>query len=130
MEQSIGSAEFAEHLFTQGRGGPEIRPFSESAEVACRSCSIPLQRTITDFGADASFGGGTTRKLKEHYGIEVPATVIRAITERHGESMSEMERRQRLTQGNSKLDPTLPCPRLAKVRRLWIPKNWEVTKRD
>jgi predicted transcriptional regulator of viral defense system len=38
--------------------------------------------------------------------------------------------RQRLTQGNSKLDPTLPCPRLVKVWRLWIPKNWEETKRD
>jgi predicted transcriptional regulator of viral defense system len=38
--------------------------------------------------------------------------------------------RQRLTQGNSKLDPKLPCPRLVKVWRLWIPKNWEETKRD
>ncbi len=38
--------------------------------------------------------------------------------------------RQRLTQGNSKLDPTLPCPRLVKIWRLWIPKNWEVIKRD
>ncbi|MGH9991209.1 MAG: UPF0236 family transposase-like protein [Nitrososphaera sp.] len=71
-----------------------IRPFSESAEVVCRTCSIPLQRTITDFGADASFGGGAAAKLKEHYGIEVPATVIRAITEKHGEAMGEIERQQ------------------------------------
>ena len=38
--------------------------------------------------------------------------------------------RKRLTQGNSKLDPALPCPRLVKAWRLWIPKSWEVAKRD
>jgi predicted transcriptional regulator of viral defense system len=32
--------------------------------------------------------------------------------------------RQRLTQGNAKLDPALPCRRLVKAWRLWIPKNW------
>jgi Uncharacterised protein family (UPF0236) len=71
-----------------------IRPFSESAEVDCRGCSIPLQRTITDFGADDSFGRGASAKLKEHYGIEVPATVIRAVTEKHGEAMLGMQRQE------------------------------------
>jgi predicted transcriptional regulator of viral defense system len=33
--------------------------------------------------------------------------------------------RQRLTEGNAKLDPALPCRRLVKAWRLWIPKNWE-----
>jgi predicted transcriptional regulator of viral defense system len=33
--------------------------------------------------------------------------------------------RQRLTEGNAKLDPALPCRRLVKSWRLWIPKNWE-----
>ena len=71
-----------------------IRPFSESAEVECRSCSLPLQRTITDFGADASFGRGVSAKLREHYGIEVPATVIRAVTEKHGAAMLEIQRQE------------------------------------
>lgn len=71
-----------------------IRPFSESAEVECRGCSMPLQRTITDFGADDSFVRGATAKLKEHYGIEVPATVIRAVTERHGEAMLQMQQQE------------------------------------
>ena len=75
-----------------GRIGAVIRPFSELAEVECRSCSLPLQRTITDFGADDSFGRGALAKLKEHYGIEVPATVIRNVTEKHGEAMLEMQR--------------------------------------
>ena len=33
--------------------------------------------------------------------------------------------RQRLTEGNAKLDPALPCRRLVKAWRLWIPKNWD-----
>lgn len=33
--------------------------------------------------------------------------------------------RERLTQGNAKLDPALPYNRLVKAWRLWIPKNWE-----
>lgn len=32
--------------------------------------------------------------------------------------------RQRLTEGNAKLDPALPCRRLVKAWRLWIPKTW------
>ena len=74
-----------------------IRPFSESAEVDCRGCSIPLQRAITDFGADDSFAGASA-KLREHYGIEVPLTVIRIITERHGEAIVALQR-----QGQSEL---------------------------
>ena len=39
--------------------------------------------------------------------------------------------RQRLTEGNAKLDPALPSRRLVKAWRLWIPKNWEAeAKRD
>jgi len=71
-----------------------IRPFSESAEVECRGCSILLQRTITDFGADDSFGRGASAKLKEHYGIEIPATVIRAVTEKHGKAMLQMQQQE------------------------------------
>lgn len=33
--------------------------------------------------------------------------------------------RERLTTGNAKLDPALPCRRLVKKWRLWIPKAWE-----
>lgn len=31
---------------------------------------------------------------------------------------------QRLTKGNAKLDPSLPCPRLATRWRLWVPALW------
>src|SRR6516165_7703007 len=38
------------------------------------------------FGADDPFAGASV-KLKEHYGIEVPVSTIRALTEKHGEAM-------------------------------------------
>ena len=64
--------------------GKQLRPFSESAGVGCRGYSIGLQRAITDFGADEAFGK-TPDKIKEHYGIEVPTSSARVITQRHGE---------------------------------------------
>ena len=79
----LGKIEIEEQIFTQGRQGPEIRPFSESAEVECRSCSPALQRAITDFGADNPFARAAG-KLKEHYGIDIPVSTIRTTTERQG----------------------------------------------
>ncbi len=38
---------------------------------------------MVDFGADVPFAKAST-KLKEHYGIEVPVSAIRAVTEKHG----------------------------------------------
>lgn len=75
-----------ETIFTQGRRGPELRPFAASAEVVCRGCSEALQRAITDFGADGPFADAAA-KLYEHYGIEVPVSTVRAITEHHGAAM-------------------------------------------
>ena len=44
---------------------------------------MALQRAITDFGADEPFAGAAA-KLREHYGIEVPMSTVRAVTEHHG----------------------------------------------
>ena len=54
--------------------------------MECRRCSPALQRAITDFGADDPFAGAAG-KLKEHYGIDIPVSTIRATTEKHGEAM-------------------------------------------
>jgi hypothetical protein len=59
---------------------------SASAEVVCRGCSVALQRTLTDFGADEPFAAAAA-KLREHYGIAVPVSTVRAITEQHGAAM-------------------------------------------
>ena len=63
-----------------------MRPFSASAEVVCRACSVALQRAITDVGADDPFAGAAA-KLREHDGIEVPVSTVRAVTEHHGAAM-------------------------------------------
>lgn len=43
---------------------------------------MPLQRVITDFGADASFTEAA-EKIKEHYGVSVSLSAISSITEHH-----------------------------------------------
>ncbi|MGH8107277.1 MAG: UPF0236 family transposase-like protein [Arenimonas sp.] len=76
----------SEQTYRRGRGGQQLRPFVEGAEIRCREYSQPLQRVLTDFGAEESFGRSVER-LKEHYGIEVPSGAVRQITERHAELM-------------------------------------------
>ncbi len=65
-----------------------VRPFSESAQVTCRCYSLPLQRVISDFGADVAFTK-VPEKLKEHHGIDVPISSARAITQSHAEKMHQ-----------------------------------------
>jgi len=54
--------------------------------VECRGCSEGLQQAITDFGADEPFMGAAA-KLREHYGIEIPVSTVRTVTEQHGAAM-------------------------------------------
>lgn len=103
-------------------------------------------RTIVDLLADPATGGGirhVARCLQAYLrDAEADAdTLIRyaeklgngAVFKRLGFLVSQIPGqellaascRQRLTKGNAKLDPALPCRRLAKAWRLWIPKNWE-----
>ena len=66
--------------------GQQVRPFLNASELTTRCCSMPLQRVLTDFGADHAFGQ-VSLKLEEHYGIGMPVSSIRKITEYHGEQM-------------------------------------------
>jgi len=45
---------------------------------------------MTDFGSDQSFGEAA-KKIKEHYGIEVPISATRKVTQAHGEAMLQQE---------------------------------------
>jgi hypothetical protein len=69
--------------------GKLVRPFSHSANVTCRSYSLLLQRRITDFGSDASFGKAV-EKMNEHYGLTVPESSIRLMTQRHGDNLLDI----------------------------------------
>jgi len=60
----------------------------QSAKVSQRGCSRPLQRVVTDFGADQAFAQ-VMDKLVEHYGIMLPESTIRRITEGHAQQILE-----------------------------------------
>jgi hypothetical protein len=77
-----------ESLWRNGTGIE--RPFSVVAGVKCRESSLPLQRVMTDFGADDAFGSGAD-KLKEHYGIEMPVSTVQRTTEHHAECIYAQE---------------------------------------
>ncbi len=64
-----------------------FRPFSEAAGVHGRGYSRALQRAVCDFGSDNAFAL-VNQKLKEHYGITVPLSAARSITEFHAEQIS------------------------------------------
>ena len=66
--------------YTQTRA----RPFDEISGVVCRGYSLALQRVMTDFGADESFSEAT-KKISEHYGINVSMSATQRITEWHAE---------------------------------------------
>ena len=78
-----------ERLFI--RLGKQFRPFSTSAGIHCRGCSLPLQRVIVDFGADHAFGRAAA-KLQEHYGISIATSTIRRVTEYHANQMLKREK--------------------------------------
>jgi predicted transcriptional regulator of viral defense system len=103
-------------------------------------------RTIVDLLADPTTGGGIRHVMRclQEYLRDPEAdddTLVRyaeklgngAVFKRLGFLASQITGkeslaqscRQRLTKGNAKLDPAVPCRRLVKAWRLWIPRNWE-----
>jgi len=59
-------------------------------QVYCRYYSRPLQRALTDFGADISFGQAA-EKMREHYGLEIPVCTIQKITEGHARKIADLK---------------------------------------
>lgn len=53
---------------------------------------MPLERAITDFGADVPFAK-VVEKMKEHYGIEIPPATVRIITEKHAKRIFKTEKK-------------------------------------
>ena len=63
-----------------------MRPFCRCAQIKQNDYSLPLQRALTDFGADESFLAAA-RKLREHYGVEVPVSGVRQQTLAHAKAI-------------------------------------------
>ncbi len=76
----FGEIEVRERLFI--RVGKPFRPFSTLAGIQGRGGSLPLPRVSVDFGADHTFGRAGA-KWREHYGINIPTSTRRKITEPH-----------------------------------------------
>jgi hypothetical protein len=74
-----------EQRLRRGRRGAQVRPFCQAAKISSREYSLPLQRALTDFGADHSFAEAS-KKVREHYGVELPASSIRARTLAHAKA--------------------------------------------
>ncbi len=93
----FGTIELAEQSFRRKENGRQLRPFSLRAGVGSRSYSLPLQRALTDFGADLPFAE-VVKKMREHYDLEVAVSAVRQITESHGERMHEQQEEQLIRQ--------------------------------
>lgn len=65
------------------RGSKCERPLRTHAQLQHRSCSLRLQRALTDFGADHAFATAAD-KVQEHYGVRVPVERVRIVTLHHG----------------------------------------------
>ena len=70
----------------RGRRGRQVRAFCARAQIGPRGYSQPLQRALVDFGADDSFQEAR-KKVREHYGVEVPLAAARQQTLRHAKAM-------------------------------------------
>ena len=57
---------------------------------------------MTDFGADDSYGEAA-KKVKEHYGLEVPISGVRKVTQAHGEAMLRQEPQSELGKQGARL---------------------------
>ena len=90
---TFGSIGIEELVFREGRRGKRQRPLSTSIGVQCRGYSKSLQRAMVDFGADVSFAAAS-RKLKEHYGIDIPSSSIRARTLHHSQRCFSLKEEQ------------------------------------
>jgi hypothetical protein len=82
---TYGEISVAEQRLRAGRRGRQVRPFCEQAQIGPRAYSQPLQRVLSDFGADHAFGQAV-KKVREHYGVEVPASSVRTCTLAHAKA--------------------------------------------
>src|SRR5882672_8748077 len=82
---TYGDISVAEECLRLGRRGPEVRSFCQRAHISQRGYSLPLQRAMVDFGSDESFLDAT-KKVREHYGVEVPLSAARQQTLTHAKA--------------------------------------------
>jgi hypothetical protein len=68
------------------------------AGVRPRGYSRRLQKALVDFGAEGAFGPAA-RRVREHYGVEVPESGVRQRTLQHGKALAGMAKKAAPVQG-------------------------------
>lgn len=65
-----------------------VRPLSEHYGLSGSRSTLAVQRALTDFGMERSFADASVA-FHEHYGVEVGATTVQNITERHAHRIQQ-----------------------------------------
>jgi hypothetical protein len=89
---TYGIISVREQCLRLGRRGEQIRPFCQGAQIRPRGYSQSLQKALVDFGADDSFLEAT-KKIREHYGVEVPLAAARQQTLKHAKAIGAAKHR-------------------------------------
>lgn len=91
FEGLYGAMEVESPYFSKGRTTTGARPVQDTLGVVARGRSERLERALTDFGAEESFGNAAKR-FEEHYGWSVGRTSVLRLVEdvaRQAESFVE-----------------------------------------
>ena len=83
---TYGKIKIFEQLYCSKEQGKQCKRLSQSLKMKCRGYSSLLQRAIVDFSSDESFQKASS-KIKEHYGVEIPAVSAQRITYFHAHQM-------------------------------------------
>jgi hypothetical protein len=76
----FGSVEVASPYFWNPVTHQSCRPVRETLGIECRGRSQAVERALSDFGAEESFGQAAKR-FEEHYGWDVGRTTILRVVE-------------------------------------------------
>lgn len=108
FEGLYGAMEVESAYFSKGRTETGARPVQEKLGVVARGRSERLERALTDFGAEESFGNAAKR-FEEHYGWQVGRTSILRLVEgvaREAEVFVE----EKLKEGRRRAELSSPAP--------------------
>lgn len=70
-----------------------VIPFESASGVKMNDYSRKLQRAATDFGIDETFEKAS-KKINEHYGIDVSISGVRAVTYKHAYAIEKQQHKE------------------------------------
>ena len=80
---TFGRISISQQVFLSKSTGRTVRPFLDHAKLSSRGCSLLLRRRLVDFSSERSMNA-TVEALREHYGVELSASVVNKVTRQTG----------------------------------------------